>query len=192
MLDGEASILRPAHPSVRRLSTLVEEFGLEHRGALDGVELTGITLSTENLLPGDLYVGLQGVRSHGATFASKAREGGAVAILTDREGAQIAAESGLPVVIVDAPREALGAISAWVYRTAESAPLMLGITGTNGKTSVSYILNGILTQLGLVSGLSTTAERKIGDLTVSAASRRPRRPRCTACSLECARVPCAL
>ncbi len=173
MLDGEASILRPAHPSVRRLSTLAEEFGLESRGSLEGVELTGITLSTENLQPGDLYVGLRGQRQHGATFASKARDGGAVAILTDEDGAQIAAESGLPVVIVDSPREALGAISAWIYRTAESAPLMLGITGTNGKTSVSYIVNGILTQLGIVSGLSTTAERKIGDLTVSASLTTP-------------------
>ena len=173
MREGESSILRPEHPSARPLATLVAEFGLETRGSLDGIEVTGITLSTENLQPGDLYVGVQGVRRHGAIFAAQAREGGAVAVLTDAAGAELAAESGLPIVIVESPREALGAISAWVYRTAESAPLLFGITGTNGKTSVSYLLYGILSQLGLVAGLSTTAERKIGDLTVTSSLTTP-------------------
>ncbi|MEP6479040.1 MAG: UDP-N-acetylmuramoyl-L-alanyl-D-glutamate--2,6-diaminopimelate ligase [Rhodoglobus sp.] len=166
MTARSSSVLRPEHPSARSLAALVDEFGLEHSGSLDGVELTGITLSTKNLEPGDLYVGIQGANSHGADFAAKAKQGGAVAILTDAAGAAIAADSGLPVVLVDAPREALGAISAWIYRTAENPPLLFGITGTNGKTSASYLLNGILTQLGLITGLSTTAERKIGDLTI--------------------------
>ncbi|CAN5118937.1 UDP-N-acetylmuramoyl-L-alanyl-D-glutamate--2,6-diaminopimelate ligase [soil metagenome] len=170
---GEASILRPEHPSARPLATLVGEFGLETRGSLDGVEITGITLSTGNLQPGDLYVGLPGARRHGAVFAAQAREGGAVAILTDAAGAELAAESGLPMVVVESPREALGAISAWVYRTSESSALLFGITGTNGKTSVSYLLHGILRQLGLVSGLSTTAERTIGELTVTSSLTTP-------------------
>jgi len=170
---GEASILRPEHPSARPLATLVSEFALATRGPLDGVEVTGITLSTDNLQPGDLYVGVPGARRHGAVFAAQAKEGGAVAILTDAAGADLAADSGLPIVIVESPREALGAISAWVYRTAESAALLFGITGTNGKTSVSYLLHGILNQLGLVSGLSTTAERTIGDLTVTSSLTTP-------------------
>ncbi|CAN5375675.1 UDP-N-acetylmuramoyl-L-alanyl-D-glutamate--2,6-diaminopimelate ligase [soil metagenome] len=173
MSAGEASILRPEHPFARPLATLVSEFGLESRGSLDGVEVTGITLSTENLQPGDLYVGVPGARRHGAMFATEAREGGAVAVLTDEAGAELAESSGLPVVVVESPREALGAISAWVYRTTEAAPLLFGITGTNGKTSVSYLLHGILTQLGLVAGLSTTAERKIGDLTVTSSLTTP-------------------
>lgn len=173
MAAGEASILRPEHPSARPLSTLVSDFGLEHLGSLDGVEVTGITLSTENLQPGDLYVGVLGARRHGAVFAEQAKAGGAVAILTDAAGAELAAGSGLPVVLVESPREALGAIAAWVYRTAESAPLLFGITGTNGKTSVSYLLNGILRQLGLVTGMSTTAERTVGDLAVTSSLTTP-------------------
>ena len=100
MSAGESSILRPEHPSARPLATLVDEFGLESIGSLDGVEVSGITLNTGNLLPGDLYVGVPGAHRHGAVFADKAREGGAVALLTDREGARIAAESGLPIVVV--------------------------------------------------------------------------------------------
>ncbi|MDP9028493.1 MAG: UDP-N-acetylmuramoyl-L-alanyl-D-glutamate--2,6-diaminopimelate ligase [Actinomycetota bacterium] len=145
---------------------LVQEFGLEHRGSVDGVEVTGVTLGTGDLHPGDLFVGIQGANSHGASYADAAREGGAVALVTDAAGAELAADSGLPIVIVDDPRGALGELSAWVYRTAESSALLFGTTGTNGKTSTSYLLEAILRQLGLVTGLSSTAERHIGDLTV--------------------------
>jgi UDP-N-acetylmuramoyl-L-alanyl-D-glutamate--2,6-diaminopimelate ligase len=159
-------VLRPEHPSARSLAELVSEFELEYRGSLDHVEITGVTLSTGDLHPGDLYVGMPGAHSHGASYAAKAKEGGAVAVLTDEAGAEFAAEAGLPIVIVESPRAALGEISAWVYRTREHPPLMFGTTGTNGKTSTSYLLEGVLRQLGLVTGLSSTAERHIGDLTV--------------------------
>lgn len=159
-------VLRPEHPSARSLAGLVKDFGLDSVGSLDGVEVTGVTLSTTDLQPGDLYVGIKGAHQHGAAFAAQAREGGAVALLTDAAGAALAEGSGLPVVLVSSPREALGEISAWVYRTAEHPPLLFGTTGTNGKTTTSYLLKAILTQLGLVAGLSSTAERHIGELTV--------------------------
>jgi hypothetical protein len=73
----------------------------------------------------------------------------------------------LPIVIVDSPREALGAISAWIYRTAESAPIMLGITGR-------------------------PPSEKLATLRSQRASRRPRRPRFMDCSRECERAPCVL
>ena len=159
-------VLRPEHPSARSLAELVSDFGLDYRGSLDHVEIRGVTLSTNDLHPGDLYVGMPGAHSHGASYAERAKEGGAVAVLTDAAGAELAAATGLPVLIVESPREALGEISAWVYRTNEEPPLLFGTTGTNGKTSTSYLLEGILRQLGLVTGLSSTAERHIGDLTV--------------------------
>ena len=159
-------VLRPEHPVPRSLAMLVQEFGLEHRGSVDGVEVSGVTLGTGDLHPGDLFVGIQGVNSHGASYAEAAKEGGAVAILTDAAGAELAAASGLPILVVDDPRGALGGLSAWVYRTAESNALLFGTTGTNGKTSTSYLLEAILRQLGLATGLSSTAERHIGDLTV--------------------------
>ncbi|AMM20723.1 UDP-N-acetylmuramyl peptide synthase [Frondihabitans sp. PAMC 28766] len=159
-------VLRPEHPSARSLGQLASEFGLEHISSLDGIEITGVTLSTGDLHPGDLYVGMPGAHRHGAEFAAEARDGGAVAILTDAKGAELAKDSGLPVVLVDSPRAALGDVSAWVYRTNEHAPLLFAVTGTNGKTSTSYLLEGVLKQLGLVTGLSSTAERHIGDLTV--------------------------
>jgi UDP-N-acetylmuramoyl-L-alanyl-D-glutamate--2,6-diaminopimelate ligase len=159
-------VLRPEHPSPRSLAGFVQEFGIDHRGSVDGVELSGVTLSTSDLHPGDLFVGVKGAKGHGAAYAAQAREGGAVALLTDVEGAELAADAGLPILLVENPRLALGEIAAWVYRTRENPPLLFGTTGTNGKTSTSYLLEAVLRQLGLVTGLSSTAERHIGDLTI--------------------------
>ena len=144
----------------------MQEFGIELRGSVDGIEITGVTLSTGDLHPGDLFVGVKGALKHGAAFAAQAREGGAVALLTDAEGAEVAADAGLPILVVEQPRLALGEVAAWVYRTREDTPLLFGTTGTNGKTSTSYLLEAVLRQLGLVTGLSSTAERHIGDLTI--------------------------
>ena len=166
MTDRTPPILRPEHPQARSLAGLVDEFELETIGSVDGLEISGVTLTTSDVHPGDLYVGINGLHSHGASYAATAREGGAVAILTDAEGAAIAADAGLPILVVHSPREALGEISAWVYRTADHPPLLFGTTGTNGKTSTSYLLEGIMKQLGLVTGLSSTSERHIGDLSV--------------------------
>lgn len=144
----------------------MQEFGIEHRGPVDGLEITGVTLSTSDLHPGDLFVGVRGQKLHGAAYAADARAGGAVALLTDADGAEIAADAGLPILVVEDPRLALGEVAAWVYRTREDAPLLFGTTGTNGKTSTSYLLEAVLRQLGLVTGLSSTSERHIGDLTI--------------------------
>ena len=159
-------VLRPEHPLARPLAELVSQFGLEYRGDLGTVQITGVTLRSTEVEAGDLYVGIQGQNSHGAQYAVQAAESGAVAVLTDLAGADLAQASGLPIAIVESPRAALGNVSAWVYRTAEHPLLLLGVTGTNGKTSTSYIVEAILKQLGVVAGLSSTAERHIGELTV--------------------------
>ena len=166
MTERYPAVLRPEHPSARPLPELVAEFGLEYRGAIGGIELTGVSINSEEVEPGDLYVAVAGAKRHGAEFAASAKERGAVALLTDPSGLQLAEDVGLPAVVVDSPREALGAIASWVYRTNEHPPRMFAVTGTNGKTSTSYLLAGMLRQLGMVPGLSTTAERQIGDLTV--------------------------
>jgi UDP-N-acetylmuramoyl-L-alanyl-D-glutamate--2,6-diaminopimelate ligase len=161
-------VLRPEHPPVRSLADLAARVDGQLRGP--DATLTGITLATADLRPGEAFVAIRGANRHGAEFAAAAAEQGAVAVITDEQGAGIAADSGLPIVVVDDPRARLGDLSAWVYGTgaADRLPLLLGTTGTNGKTSVSHLLEGILAQLGVVTGLSSTAERHIaGEVIVS-------------------------
>lgn len=156
-------VLRPERSPQRSLTDLAELFATDTIGVTDGVFLAGLTLATADLRPGEAFVAIQGVNRHGAEFAPAAAEKGAVAIVTDAAGAELAASTGLPVVVVDNPRGALGALSAWVYGTGadDELPLLFATTGTNGKTSVSHVLEGLLSQLGVTTGLSSTAERHI-------------------------------
>ena len=133
-------MLRPANPPRRELSELASRFARDVRGEVNGVTLSGITLATADLRTGEAFVAIRGVNRHGAEFAATAAEKGAVAIITDEDGADIAEPAGLPVLIVDDPRAVLGALSAWVYGTGagEPLPLLFATTGTNGKTSVSH------------------------------------------------------
>ncbi|QIG38181.1 UDP-N-acetylmuramoyl-L-alanyl-D-glutamate--2,6-diaminopimelate ligase [Microbacterium sp. 4R-513] len=163
-------VLRPENPPARSLADLAERFAREVRGDVSGLQLTGVTLATADLRRGEAFVAIQGVNRHGAEFAPVAAEKGAVAIVTDAAGADLAEQARLPVVVVDDPRALLGELSAWVYGTGpgDDIPLLFGTTGTNGKTSVSHLLDGILEQLGVVTGLSSTAERHIaGEVIVS-------------------------
>ncbi|GAA3759597.1 UDP-N-acetylmuramoyl-L-alanyl-D-glutamate--2,6-diaminopimelate ligase [Microbacterium kribbense] len=163
-------VLRPEHPPIRSLAELADRFGGQVRGPGADVVVTGITLATADLRAGEAFVAIQGANRHGAAFAEQAAAEGAAAVITDAAGAEIAAGAGLPIVVVADPRAVLGELSAWVYGTGadDDLPLLLGTTGTNGKTSVSHLLEGILGQLGEVTGLSSTAERHIaGEVIVS-------------------------
>ncbi|MFG6474866.1 Mur ligase family protein [Microbacterium sp. P06] len=163
-------VLRPEHPLVRSLAELASRFATRVDGDTSATTLSGITLATADLRPGEAFVAIRGGNSHGASFAAEAAAKGAVAVITDDEGARLAADTGLPIVVVDDPRAMLGDLSAWVYGTGpgDALPVLFGTTGTNGKTSVSHLLEGILAQLGVVTGLSSTAERHIaGQVIVS-------------------------
>ena len=163
-------VLRPDAPPVHSLDDLASRFGVAVRGDTSDVSLTGLTLATADLRPGDVFVAVNGANRHGAEFTGIAAERGAVAVVTDAAGAELAAASGLPVVVVDDPRGQLGDLSAWVYSTGrdDQLPILFAPTGTNGKTSVSHLLEGILGQLGVTTGLSSTAERHIaGQVIVS-------------------------
>jgi len=126
-----------------------------------------VSLSSRTVQPGDLFVGVPGRMIHGASHARAAREAGAVAVLTDEAGALLAADCGLPILVTADVRAALGAVAAWIHRTAENPADLFAVTGTNGKTSVVYLLFAILSQLGVVAGLTSTAERRIGEIAVT-------------------------
>jgi UDP-N-acetylmuramoyl-L-alanyl-D-glutamate--2,6-diaminopimelate ligase len=128
------------------------------------VVVTGVTLDSRAIRPGDLYAALPGAHVHGARFVAAAVGLGAVAVLTDPAGAALIAldETTVPVLVVPEPRAALGEVAALVYGSASRALTMLGITGTNGKTTTAYLLDSALRALGRVTGLIGTVETRIG------------------------------
>nr|WP_161976629.1 UDP-N-acetylmuramoyl-L-alanyl-D-glutamate--2,6-diaminopimelate ligase [Kocuria rosea] len=114
--------------------------------------------------PGDLFVALQGGRGHGVQHAAAAIEVGAVAVLTDRRGVQLLGRSlEVPVVVVDDPRAVLGPVAARLQGHPAGDLTMLGITGTNGKTTTAYLLEAALIRLGRRPGLLSSPETVVGD-----------------------------
>jgi len=149
--------------SLRELALLVDA-SIENSAHLE-VGITGVTLDSRAVQPGDLYAALPGARAHGADFAAQAQAAGASAVLTDADGAERLRTAGvaLPALVVERPRAVLGALSARIYDTTEQSLTMVGITGTNGKTTTAYLVSSALAVLGHRTGLIGTVETRIGD-----------------------------
>jgi UDP-N-acetylmuramoyl-L-alanyl-D-glutamate--2,6-diaminopimelate ligase len=162
-------ILRPEKVEPVALSNFAKHFELHLVGSAGDIRLTGISMNTGDLRPGDLFVAMPGKKTHGATFVAKAIELGAVALVTDQAGLDLLGSCTLPVLLLENPRARLGELAAFVYGNVPgNLPKLFATTGTNGKTSTSYLLEGILRQLGEVTGLTSTAERHIaGEIIVS-------------------------
>ena len=131
---------------------------LHHR--LRGV--SGITHDSSAVRPGDLYAALPGSRHHGAEFCREAAAAGAVAVLTDPAGRDRAIASGLPVFVVADPRARLGEVASWVYGDPSARLSLIGVTGTSGKTSTSYLIESGLRMSGQQTGLVGGVETKVG------------------------------
>ena len=118
------------------------------RADRNGPAVTGITLDSRQVRPGDLYVGLRGLHAHGAKFAVSATEAGAVAVLTDSDGAKLAAEAHVPIIVVDDPRAAMAVAAARIFGHPSDTMTMFGITGTNGKTTTAFLVEAGLRAAG--------------------------------------------
>jgi UDP-N-acetylmuramoyl-L-alanyl-D-glutamate--2,6-diaminopimelate ligase len=138
----------------------------------DAVEVTGITHDSASVRPGDLYAGLPGTQRHGAQFAQRAVEAGAVAVLTDPAGVDLVPTS-VPVIVVDDPRAVLGEVSSTVYGQPTARLKVIGITGTAGKTSTAYLVESGLAAAGLRTAMVGTVETRIPDLVVESVRTTP-------------------
>jgi len=169
MIEQIPPILRPDSVAPVSVAQLVEQFSLGLISGSPEVTVTGISMNTNDLRAGDLFVAMPGLKTHGANFLDKALALGAAAVVTDTAGLALTGELEVPLLQLEEPRLRLGELAAFVYGNAPAAmPTLFGTTGTNGKTSTSYILEAILRQLGQVTGLTSTAERHIaGEVIVS-------------------------
>ncbi len=126
------------------------ELGLAAPGHRD-VRVTGLAVDSREVREGHLFAALPGSRVHGGEFIQFAIRMGAGAILTDREGARIAADeisaSGIPVVVAEDPRQALAyAAALWFGAQPE---VVVAVTGTNGKTSVATFTRQLWQAMGI-------------------------------------------
>ncbi|MDT8914860.1 UDP-N-acetylmuramoyl-L-alanyl-D-glutamate--2,6-diaminopimelate ligase [Amycolatopsis sp. PS_44_ISF1] len=172
---------RPARIEPVPLATLLARAGArlaaDHPGA-DGLAVAGATLRAQQVRPGDLFAGLPGARAHGADFSAQAAAAGAAAVLTDPAGAERPAvrEAGVPVLVHPDPRAALGEIAAWIYGEPSLRLSVLGVTGTSGKTTTSYLVDSGLRAAGLSTGLIGTVETRIAGERLASGFTTPEAP----------------
>jgi UDP-N-acetylmuramoyl-L-alanyl-D-glutamate--2,6-diaminopimelate ligase len=137
-------------------------------GSAGSAVTTGITHDSRRVRPGDVYAALPGSHQHGARFCGQAAQAGAVAILTDPGGRNLAAGCGLPVFVVAEPRMRLGEVAAWIYGNPSARLQLIGVTGTSGKTTTTYLIESGLRMAGHLTGLVGGVETRVAG--VAAAS----------------------
>ena len=137
-------MIRPLATFTANLGEMAQLVGGVHHGA--DISFTGVAHSDSEVEPGDLFIAIPGARVHGAKFIESAIAHGAVAILTDESGLKYCGE--IPAIIVKDVRTAAGLISASLYKYPMRDFSSIGITGTNGKTTVSTLLYQIFQAVG--------------------------------------------
>ncbi|WP_448613134.1 UDP-N-acetylmuramoyl-L-alanyl-D-glutamate--2,6-diaminopimelate ligase [Modestobacter sp. URMC 112] len=153
------SVPRPPGTRPLSLAELGDLVGVPVAGD-PATRVSGVTLASTGVQPGDLYAALPGARTHGARYAADAAARGAAAVLTDPVGEAEARAAGLPVCVVPDPRDLLGAVAARVYGSPGERLTMIGITGTNGKTTTAYLVEAGLAAAGRTSGLIGTVQTR--------------------------------
>ena len=189
LLGGDAQTLRPksVRPvSLGHLLDTLRDLGAEvssrpaaqQSGAVEDVEVTGISMDSRGVCAGDLYVALPGAKVHGAQFAEGALKLGAAAILTDAAGAELLGEAAVPLLVTEHLREYVGPLAAQIYGSASfPATHRYAVTGTNGKTTSTYMLESIFrTGLGVKTGLIGTIQILIDGVSVPSKMTTPESP----------------
>jgi UDP-N-acetylmuramoyl-L-alanyl-D-glutamate--2,6-diaminopimelate ligase len=172
-------VTRPEHPPHTPLADLVAWLSSSgERAQLVGdpeLVVTGLSLSSQRVRPGDLYAALPGTRAHGIAYAGQALDAGAVAVLTDPTGAAKAGDDAA-VVIVDRPREILGRLAAWLYGEPATALRMIGVTGTQGKTTTTRLAEAALQNAGIRAASIGTVGTRVDGRDVPTALTTPEAP----------------
>lgn len=147
---------------------------LPEAGDLD-LAVTGVSLAAGAVEPGDLFAALPGANRHGAEFTAQAAERGAVAVLTDARGAELV-DGLLPVLVTEDPRTLTGEVAARVWGRPSERLNLIGITGTNGKTSTAYLVEAALAHAGRTTGIIGTVETRIAGERIESERTTPEAP----------------
>lgn len=177
-------MIRPSHVLGRTLRELSELLGarLCVTDAADALtNILGISLDNRAVQQGDLFAALPGTKRHGASFAQAAAAAGAAGFVTDEAGAPACVATGKPTIVVADARDGLAQLAAEIYGHPSRSLGTFAVTGTNGKTTTSFLLAGLLRKVGRHAGLIGTVQITVGDMSLPAALTTPESPQLQAC-----------
>ena len=136
------------------LGALIERAGLDRSG-LAGADrsldqpVTGVTLNSREVEPGHVFVAVRGVHADGVVFAVQARDRGAIAVVAETPPSD---DTSSPWITVGDGRRAVAALAAAFWGDPSHELTVVGVTGTNGKTTTTYVVESILDQAGIRCG----------------------------------------
>lgn len=142
-------------------------------GEIQGVDVVGLAYDSRRVTRGDLFIALKGLRSRGTEFVADAIRRGAVAVLADCEP-QVAVN--VPWIVVEDARAALAVVADVFYGHPSASMAVVGVTGTNGKTTTAYLIRALFEAGGVRCGLLGTVAHVIGNEEVSASRTTPEAP----------------
>ncbi len=145
----------------------------ESLGSVGDTTVTSVAYDSRQAGPGAVFVALRGVKADGTTFVHDAVKRGAIAVVSESERPEGVA--AMWIRVGDA-RLALAALAAELYGHPSHELTLIGITGTNGKTTTSYLLASMCEAAGLKSGRIGTVGYRIGDREMDAARTTPEAP----------------
>jgi len=148
--------------------------GLETKAVsgLDNVDVTNIAYDSRKVGPGAVFVCLSGLHSDGHRFVRDAVSLGAVAVVVERD---VQVDGAVRVLVPDS-RKALALLACRFYGDPSRRLKIAGITGTNGKTTVSYLVQSICSQAGIRAGVIGTIGYDVGDVTLKGSHTTPEAP----------------
>lgn len=161
------------------LGVIAAAAGVDFPAEYAFVQVSSVEIAASEVLPGCLFAALPGRNVHGAAFIAEAMSRGAVAVLTDADGARMASELSIPTIVVSDPRAAVGVVSACVYRTQPADlehMLLFAVTGTNGKTTVNAMLDAGLRACGLSTAIVGTTGTVIAGVHLANSRTTPEAP----------------
>jgi UDP-N-acetylmuramoyl-L-alanyl-D-glutamate--2,6-diaminopimelate ligase len=144
-------------------------------GPLD-LPCTGVTHDSRAVAPGVLFVALRGQHADGAMFAPQAIASGAAAIVAEGLPPATGVEASVPWIVVGDARLALALLAAEYFEHPSRQLRVVGITGTNGKTTTAYLMSAIFAAAGIPAGLMGTVTYRIGSREIPATRTTPEAP----------------
>ena len=153
-----------------KLSTLVHHLDSMGTHNLSDIEITGITNDSRKVRPGYLYVAIKGYKADGHNFIKKSIECGAQAIVSEERSSL---DTNIPQIIVRNTRKALSSLSCCFYNNPSQKINLVGVTGTNGKTTTTFLAKSIIEKAGYEAGLIGTINYQIGKKIITANETTP-------------------
>ena len=153
-----------------KLSTLVHHLGSMGTYNLCDIEITGITNDSRKVRPGYLYVAIKGYKADGHNFIKKSIECGAQAIVSEERSSL---DTNIPQIIVRDTRKALSSLSCCFYNNPSQKINLVGVTGTNGKTTTTFLTKSVIEKAGYETGLIGTINYQIGKKVITAKETTP-------------------